>query len=990
MNKRLLISLLAAAATTVMSAQINSTTADGYIARGNKMFAEHNYRGCIDQLSHVDRSSMTAEQCEQIDWTVAQANFAVSGPAARPYFADFLIRYPYSLRRNEALMRIGDCLFESQYAKALKVYDRVSRGALNADLAEDLDYRRAYCLLHLAEFDKALALFDRLSTTGRYGNAARFYQGYIAYAKGDYAEAARLLKSVDTTTAPGNMADYYLAQIYYRDGNYGKALSTARSLLRRNDIELQFTAEANRIAGESLYQQGNTAEAIPYLNKYVASTDTPERSALYILGISQYKNGRYSDAVTSLEPVSNGHDAMAQSADLTIGQALVRLGDKDAALLAFDKALKMDFDPAVQETAFYNYAVTKFGGANMPFDSSASTFEDFLRRFPDSRYAPEVQEYIVDGYMNSRNYEQALASINRMVRPTDKVLAAKQKILYNLGATTLAAGNSATALTYLREADSLADHDAAIANEVRLLLGEALYRQGDYPASQKALRTFIAKAGRSNVNLPLAYYDLGYTQFAQKDYSDAAVSFNNFISAPGQLSAAVIADANNRLGDIAYYASDFDKARNYYNKAYQTYPASGDYALFQTAIMKGFVRDHKGKIADLKRLREEFPASTLLADAMLEMTASYIQLGDNASAIATYRRLVADYPNTSQGRQGYLQLALTLLNDGDRAEALESYRDIIRQYPSSDEAREASEQLKRLSAEDGTLDSYVAFIATVPGAPAVDIAELEQLAFEAAEKAYLTDNGADKLRTYVREYPAGAYKAKALGYLLEDACENGSDALGYAETLVAEYPDNNVSESAYNIVASARYNEGRTEEALRLWKALEQRASTSSDLNAARAGVMRASRDLGDYASVISAADALLASSTIGSEDKNEAIFSRALALSQTGKTDEACSQWGEISSMTDDIYGVKSAYYLAQTLFDRGMTDKARKTVEALNSSGTPHSYWLARGFILLSDIYAAEGKQFEAREYLNALRENYPGSDSDIFMMIDSRLNK
>ena len=42
------------------------------------------------------------------------------------------------------------------------------------------------------------------------------------------------------------------------------------------------------------------------------------------------------------------------------------------------------------------------------------------------------------------------------------------------------------------------------------------------------------------------------------------------------------------------------------------------------------------------------------------------------------------------------------------------------------------------------------------------------------------------------------------------------------------------------------------------------------------------------------------------------------------------------------------------------------------------------------MSDIYAADGKDFEAREYLNALRENYPGKESDIFMMIDNRLKK
>ncbi|MDE7458668.1 MAG: tetratricopeptide repeat protein, partial [Muribaculaceae bacterium] len=160
-------------------------------------------------------------------------------------------------------------------------------------------------------------------------------------------------------------------------------------------------------------------------------------------------------------------------------------------------------------------------------------------------------------------------------------------------------------------------------------------------------------------------------------------------------------------------------------------------------------------------------------------------------------------------------------------------------------------------------------------------------------------------------------------------------------------------------------------------------------LNAARAGIMRAARDLGNYEALAAAAAALLASSTIGSEDKNEAIFSKALALSETGNAGEARQLWESISPMTDDLYGAKSALYLAQSYFDTGMTDKAKTAVEALTGSGTPHSYWLAKGFILLSDIYASEGKTFEAREYLNALRENYPGNEADIFMMIDSRLS-
>lgn len=991
MNKRYLLPLLAVAAISPIQAQINSASTDGYLLRGKEMYNDRNYTGCLDQLTHINRSALTETERENADWLIAEANFAISGKGAMSHYVAFLSMYPYSLHRYEALMRIGDCQFETGYADALKTYKKVDRACLTGDKAEDLDYRMAYCYLQLADFDKAMPLLDRISTTKEYGNAARFYKGYIAYAKGDYRQAEQLFKNVNTSTAPGNMADYYLAQIYYLDGDYKKTLSTTRNLLRRSGIAAGFVAEANRLAGESLYQLGDASAAIPYLKKYVAAVEKPEPASLYILGISQYEQGDYEDAVASLRTVSDGQDAMAQSASLYIGQALMKRGDKDAAILAFDKALKMPYDKGVQEAAYYNYAVAKFSGANIPFGSSVSTFEDFLRRYPQSRYAPEVQQYIVDGYMTDRNYDLALASINRMSNPSTKVLAAKQKVLYNLGASALAAGNASTALVYLHEADGLARHDVELANEIKLLLGEAYYRTGEYAASQKALETFISKAKKTNVNLPLAYYDLGYTEFAQKEYQRSAKAFRNVVDRPGNLPNVAIADAYNRLGDVSYYASDFADASSLYDQAYKINPASGDYALFQKAIMKGYVRDHKGKIADLQKLPEEFPSSTLLADAMLEMTASYIQLKDNASAIATYRKLVAEYPNTAQGRQGYLQLALTLLNDGERAEALDAYRDIVRLYPTSEEAREATEQLKRLAAEDGTLNEYVDFINSVADAPKIDVAEVERLSFEAAEKDYLTDGTIHKLKTYVDAYPVGAYTAQSLAYLLEDAQFTGKgDAVRYATMLVDCYPDNSLAENAYIVKATAQYNDGETEPALMTWRALEQRASSSKALNAARAGVMRAARDLGDYQSVITAADALLASSTIGSEDKNEAVFSKALALAQTSRSADARELWESISAQTDDLYGTKSAYYLAQNYFDEGMIDKAKTTVEALTESGTPHSYWLARGFILLSDIYASQGKDFEAREYLNALRENYPGNESDIFMMIDSRLNK
>ena len=84
------------------------------------------------------------------------------------------------------------------------------------------------------------------------------------------------------------------------------------------------------------------------------------------------------------------------------------------------------------------------------------------------------------------------------------------------------------------------------------------------------------------------------------------------------------------------------------------------------------------------------------------------------------------------------------------------------------------------------------------------------------------------------------------------------------------------------------------------------------------------------------------------------------------------------------------SAVALGQSLYDAGELKAARETIDALIDANPPHSYWLARGFILYSDILRRQGKEFEAREYLKSLQSNYPGKEADIQNMINQRLNK
>ena len=295
MKKQNIIAVMAAAVALGAGAQINSPAPAGFVERGAAMYASENYLGAMQQLSHAAAGRpLTLAEREELEYLKAMSAVSLGNPDARALLDQWLRDWPESPRRADVLMTVADCELANSFGAALKLYTAVNPGALTSQTRrEDLAYRMAFCNLRLGEYADALALFNSLESSERYANAALFYRGYIAYARGDFRQARELFSGVNTTTEPGSMADYYLSQIYFMDGEYDKALSTARELLKRSGIEPAFTAEANRIAGESLYQLDHPAEAIPYLTAYASQVETPLTSTMYILGLSYYNNGEY-------------------------------------------------------------------------------------------------------------------------------------------------------------------------------------------------------------------------------------------------------------------------------------------------------------------------------------------------------------------------------------------------------------------------------------------------------------------------------------------------------------------------------------------------------------------------------------------------------------------------------------------------------------------------------------------------------------------------
>ncbi|MDE7120333.1 MAG: hypothetical protein K2O10_06965, partial [Muribaculaceae bacterium] len=204
--------------------------------------------------------------------------------------------------------------------------------------------------------------------------------------------------------------------------------------------------------------------------------------------------------------------------------------------------------------------------------------------------------------------------------------------------------------------------------------------------------------------------------------------------------------------------------------------------------------------------------------------------------------------------------------------------------------------------------------------------------------------------------------------------------------LAETYPDSPEAVEALRIKAEAETALGMAPKAGETYSAMAQKASTPADINTARLGQMRTARELGRDNDVLALADMLTESTE--ADIKAEATFAKALALANTGHPDQAATLWLSLADDPESLWGAKSACYLGRHYLDRQRTADAERMANAVIDSDTPHQYWLAKAFILLSDVRRSQNNHFEADEYLRALRENYPGSETDIISDIESRL--
>lgn len=997
-KKALLLSCLMVLPVALLAQpQVASTNADGYNARGRLMQDKRNYVGSTHQLAHHNNYLNPSWNDEiEAEYLMAINEFELGKPETLTMLEEFIENHPYEPLAMNARAKVGDYYFyHGEFAQALSNYEQVREKALDDDSDEDVLYRRAYSDLMLGNYSEAHELYERLSKTKQYSSASTFYNAYIEYANERYDNAMDLFEKVDRVGELGYQSQYYMCQIMYKQGDYNNAVNLGESLIEDNANDY-FTAEINRIVGESHYRLGNSAKAKPYLDRFVqlAEDDNPsKRTANYMLGVINFNNRDYKESIDNMIEVTNADDAMAQSAYLYIGQSRLKSGDYNGAALAFEHAANMRWDNNVRETAFYNYAISQSKGGRTPFNKSIDMFEQFLNEYPHSSYYNNVENYLIDAYTTTNDYDKALASIANIQNPSEKVLKAKQTVLYHKGVQQLRNNNPSDAASSLGQAVKMGSKDQDIYNDSKLWLAEAQYQLGDYKNAAKNQQEYVNAVTTADPNYGLAQYNLGSSYFNQQDYAKAIPAFKKAIET-NSLSREMVAEAYNRIGDSQYYIKDFDAAVASYSQAASgNVAAASEYALLRKAIIAGDKNQYASKIEQLDALINNYPNSNKVPEAMLEKGNAQVLLGKNSDAINTYTKLIEKYSNQPEAREALLRRALTEKQSKNIDKAIADYWSVIETYPASNEAKTAAEDLKLIYADRGELTAFSRRLNNIAGGPKIDVKEVEKATFDAAETQYIDNKNIAKLENYLLDYPNGAFVNEAkyyIGHYYYEKRDYNSAMEALNDALIGN-EDAAFAQRAMALKGAILLEQGRSEDAYDVYKTWATKATNDDNYTLAQLGVVRSAREAQMWNEVVTAADELLyGSNTLSSEQEQEVILARALANSSLGNSHEAKDDLRTLAANTQSEAGAQAAYELAKLNYEAGDLAASEDDLNTLIESDTPHNYWLAKGFILLCDIYYDKGDKQDAVDYLRSLKSNYPGKEGEIFNEIDTRLSK
>jgi TolA-binding protein len=632
----------------------------------------------------------------------------------------------------------------------------------------------------------------------------------------------------------------------------------------------------------------------------------------------------------------------------------------------------MDFDKAIQEDANLNYAKLSYEIGNS-YQSIPDVLAAFLAKYPNSPSKIEIETLLINSYITSKNYKDALVLLEKNNTETNK--PAYQKVTFYRGIELYTDGNYQEALAMFKKSAATARNEKFTARAT-FWKGETEYVLDNFGEALLSFKQFLGfAAAKETPEFKNINYNIAYAYFKQKEYEQAGNYFQSYIDA-NKDDKVRLNDAYLRLGDSRFVTSKYWPAMDAYNKAIEMKGIDADYAAFQKALSYGFVSRNDRKIEDFNKFLQNFKTSKYRDDALFELGNTYVAENKTDLAVKTYDQLLAEFKNGSFASKAVLRQGLVYYNGQKDELALAKFKKVAADYPRTPEALEAVSTARLIYMDNGKVDEYATWVRTLDFVEVSD-AELDNDTYEAAEKQYLQNNtkqAISGLSSYVSKFPNGIHALKANFYLAQSYYADGLEAnavSGYE--FVISKSRSEFTEQSLARLCEIHLKKNDYTKAVPVLKRLETEADFPQNVTFAQANLMRAYYEQKDYANAVVYADKVLANPKTDNKIKSDAQIIVARAAIQVNDEAKARTAYAKLLTIAKGELAAEALYYEAYFKHKDGKFEDSNKTVQKLAKEYSGYKYFGAKGLVIMAKNYYQLKDNFSATSILDSVIKNF-----------------
>jgi TolA-binding protein len=960
-------------------------------AEGIELFQKEKFSAAIRSFEKVQEQINDQNSEVYVNATFYKALCALNlfNKDAEFQLKEFVSTYPESPKVKSAYFQLGKYNYrKKKWEKVIYWFGKTDAFEFSNTELYEYNFRLGYSFFRLDKLPEAAPYFHELiDIPSPYYVPANYYYAHISYLEGNYQSALQGFDKIRSDKKFGVIIPYYVTQIYYKQEKYDTLIRYATPLLENQKTKRK--PEISKLVGDAYFNKGEFTEAIPFLQFYIKEGNQPKREEYFQLAFAQMQNKDLESAIKYFSRISASDDELSQKAIYNLANCYMQKQNKPYARNAFYKASKMDYNELIAQESLLNYAKLSYEISYDPYTEAIEAFIQYLDQYPDAIKKNEAFENLVNIYLSTNNYRAALASLETTKDLDPRLKEVYQKLTFNLAVEQFQNGDYPNAILSFRKSQEQAENKNLNALAT-YWVAEALYRQKKYEAAITEFTQFIFEPRAFTLSeFKIANYSLGYAYYQDKDYLNAATWFRKFLSYK-EASPTRRHDALLRTGDSYFISKSYLLSEEYYKLAFVEGGRNADYALFQYALAQGLLKKENLQNASLEKLLIDFPNSTYASGALYELGKNYFDEGKNEQALANFDRVIQGDSSSLFRKKSLENTGLIHYNNNNNANALITFKQVVTEYPSYSESKSSLDRIQTIYKATGDIDAYEIYIATLDF---MDISNggLDSLSYASAEDFYM-DNDMNKaiplFKKYLGKFDYPIFANRAHYYLAEaqykqDDLENALP--NYAYNVVTNDPL--FYNPSLKRAAELSYKQNQYGYALAYFEKLKSTTVNVDELNDVYWWSFKSASKIDSHQVVIREGLYLLNDSTDDLQRESHIKFMMANAYRMTQDTANAFKYYKDVEAHSQEEKSAESLYRIAEMLYHSAQIDSSEIVIFELAQHTPTYPEWLAKGLVLLSDIYVIQQDYFQARTTLESIIANYSG-DTEVLNYAKGKL--